>query len=208
MADAIDILTLAEAKTALNIGSSVNTYDTELASYITAVTRAVDNIAGPVVARTNTSELYDGGCWSFRPRTTPVLSVVSLTEYSGTTSTALTAESNSTKPGTGYLLDSDGKHNVTIRRRANNGDAQFPSGRRNLELTYRPGRYADTASVVPLFKQAAAIVLGALWRGEQGSGNVTFGAVLTAGGMEIPAFAIPNAARHLLSAELLPVQVR
>lgn len=163
MADTLDVLTLAEAKTAINTDSA--DHDTELALHITAVSRRLDDLCGPVVQRTVTDELHDGGCHRLLLRHTPIVSVTSVTEYVSTTSTALSAESNASKPASGYLLEADG-HYVSVRRRRGNTDATFPNGRRNVAVTYEAGRATDTASVDELFKLAAASILRRLWKRE------------------------------------------
>lgn len=199
----LDVVTLAESKLALNIAASDTAHDTELASYITAVSLALDDLCGPIVQRTVTGELHDGGGHSVMPRRTPVVSVSSVTEYQNTTAQVLSAESNSAKSTNDYLLENDGVHRVVVRRRGSNSDSLFTAGRRNVSLTYVAGRFADTSSVSAKFKQGAAIMLAQLWRSEQGAGTQTFGATE----LGVPTFAVPNAVRQLLSVELLPQAV-
>lgn len=185
MADTYDLLTLAEAKAAINVATSDTTVDTELAQVITAASRMCDQVYGPVVTRTVTSEVHDGGLGTIWPRQTPALSVTSVTEYDYTTSTALTAETNLSKPSSGYLLVGDG-HRVKLLRRSAGSDAKFPAGRGNVLVTYTAGRYASTAAVDARFKEACAVVVVHLWQ-HRGAGS---GATGFAG--EGPAFgAVP-----------------
>lgn len=197
MSDTLDLLTLDEAKRALNVPLADTTQDTEIASYITAVSRRIDDMCGPVVIRTVTGELHTGGTSMIFPYMAPVATISSLAEYVGTTSTALAAETNATKTANDYLVSVDG---YVIYRRATGGDSIFPVGRSNVVLTYTAGRYATTAVVDQLFKQAAAIFLSHLWRFEQGQGSTTFGAFEE--GLGIPSFGTPNAVRDLLADEL------
>lgn len=197
MADTLDLLTLDEAKRALNIPLADTTQDTEVASYITAVSRRVDAMCGPVVIRTVTGELHTGGSSMLFPKMAPVATVTSVAEYAGTTATTLAAETNAAKTVNDYLVGVDGQ---VIFRRATGGDSIFPVGRSNVVITYTAGRYANTGAVDPRFKQAAAIFLSHLWRFEQGQGSTTFGG--PAEGLGIPSFGTPNAVRDLLADEL------
>lgn len=197
MADQLDLLTLDEGKRALNIPLADTTQDTELAGYITAVSRRIDAMCGPVVVRTVTGELHTGGTSMLFPRMAPVATITSVVEHVGTTATTLAAESNSTKTGNDYLIGADG---YVVYRRASGSDSVFPPGRSNVVITYTAGRYADTAAVDPRFKQAAAIFLSHLWRFEQGQGSTTFGGPVE--GLGIPSFGTPNAVRDLLADEL------
>lgn len=186
----LDLLSSTEAKAALNV--TVSTHDTEIAAYVTAVSLQLDNLCGPVVTRTITSESHDGGWPQVFLRKRPVSSVTAVSEYSGATETALTAES----PGTSgtYLVDGS-----IVRRRSGFGLACFADGRKNVLVTYTAGRYASTGAVEEHFKGAARLALTNLWRREQGVGTETFGAVAT---QLVPGFALPNAVLDLLADEV------
>lgn len=166
MADLLDLLTLQEAYRAISdpasedavAGGGAGGHDDRMALWITAVSRRIDEVTGPVVIRTVTSELHDGGRHRVYLNQTPVSSVTTVVEYDNTTSTTLTAETNTTKPADAYLVEGE-RHGVAIRRRSSNADDTFPAGRDNVEVTYEAGRYADTASVDALFKEAASAVL-------------------------------------------------
>lgn len=204
MADTNDLLTLDEAKRALNIPLADTTFDTEIASYITAVSQRLDDLCGPVVRRTITDEVQDGGGEFIFPVHTPVASVTSVAEYSSGTATTLTAETNSTSTSNDYRLIGSGTHASLIRRRASWSDSVFPAGRGNVVITYVAGRFADTGSVSPKFKQGAAKMLSVMWKGDQGAGTVTFGAPAEADTLGIIGFAIPRAVLELLANEVRP----
>lgn len=193
MADTLDLLTLDEAKALLSIPSSNTDSDDDVARVVTAVSRKLDELCGPVVNRTVTAETYDGSTPSVRVKRAPVFSFTTVTEYDGTAAQVLTAESNVTKTATNYLYD-----NVTNRlwRRSNGADYCFPAGRRNVVLTYTAGRYTSTATVDARFKQAAGIIVKHLWTTDRTGGSELFGVYPTG-------FAMPARAEELLSDELI-----
>lgn len=164
---ATDILTLAEARRGVNLGSST-THDAELGMFVTGITGRIDALCGPVVNRTITGERHDGGKLRIFLEESPAFSVTSVSEWLHTTETVLTAETDGTKPSQGYLLDHVGNLSF-IWRRAGGSDTNFAEGRRNVVVTYVAGRFADTASVDDRFKLAAASILRRLWKREQSS---------------------------------------
>lgn len=196
-----DLLSAAEARAAVAIDTSDTSQDANLAIYNTAVSLRLDELCGPVVQRTVTSELHNGGNYFIQLYNRPVASVTTATEYVGTTGTTLTAESNSSKPSSAYMLET---RTGILRRRASGGDTRFATGRQNIAVTYVAGRYATTSAVDERFKLAAQIMLSHIWRVERGGGNQTFGEFVPSGS----SFAVPNRVLELLADELLePVVV-
>lgn len=193
MADTLDIVTLAEGQAAIND----TTPTTELASYITAVSRRIDDLCGPVVKRLVT-ESHDGGAYTLYLRKYPVLSVAtaSVTDY--TTARIYAAESNTAKTAYDYLLDGA---TGTLRSRSSGSDRRFVSGRRNVVVTYYAGRYEDTASVDEKFKNAARQFLRHVWVPSQGGGSVTFPGG-EEGGRTFPTFGVPNVVLDMLEREI------
>ena len=204
MADAIDWITLDEGKRALNIPLADTNFDTEVASYITAVSQRLDDLVGPAVKRTITGEVHDGGLGFILPVHSPVLSVTSVAQYISGTATTLTAETTTVSTVNDYLLVGGGTHESVILRRSSWSDSVFAPGRSNVVITYVAGRFNDTASVSAKFKQGAAKMLALLWKGDQGAGTVTFGAPVEAEGLGIIGFAVPRAVTDLLAEELRP----
>lgn len=207
MADTLDVITLAEAKASINIASSDTSQDVELAGYVTAVSRRLDTLCGPIVKRTFTGEQYMVSRDLYIDvRYRPIYSVASVWEYnSDGTYTALDAESASSKPVNGYLIDPSTRERFRIYRRSSGLMYPFPYYG-IIEVTYDAGRAADTASVDPVFKQGAAIMLAQLWRREQGIGTNNFG-LADQGGSMIPTFAVPRAVIELLAEYLRPTGV-
>lgn len=177
-ADDIDVLTLSEAKAAVGLAQTNTDADDRLRQAVTAISAQLDELCGPVRNRTITSETHDGGWYTIRLRRRPVYSITTVTEYANTTSTTLTAETNSSKATSNYLHDGTATRvaSGTLRRRSNNSDATFADGRRNIEVTYVAGR-ASNAEVVPAkFKEAASMMLRHIWTAEMASGTETFNA--------------------------------
>ena len=203
MADTLDVLTLPEGKSALNL-SGTTAHDGVLPGWITAVSRRLDKLVGPVVQRTITAEKHNGGVKRIFLKRFPNTSITSVTEYDGTTATVLTAETNALKPSDGYIVD-DYSEDATylsniINRRGDGADATFAVGRKNIEATYVAGRFANTASVDERFKRGGALMLQNLWRAMQdGTGQV--------GEFDVPqsifpTFAVPRSVRELFDGEI------
>lgn len=157
MADARDILTEAEALSAVNI-SDAGDHAEELGRAVTAVSLVIDAACGPVVARTVT-EIHAGGMAAITPYQWPVLSITSVTEFDGTTQTVLTNESifGTAATAGGFLLT------PTMNRLERHPGYLFAS---RVQLVYQAGRFADTASVDARWKYAASAVLQRLWKRE------------------------------------------
>lgn len=193
---ATDVIDIAAAQDMLGLDSQVD--GALLQTYVTSASGLLDRMCGPVVIRSVTDELHDGGSSTVRLRLPPVSSVTAATEYAAGVPTTLTAEDVDTLPASGYLLDP--KFGV-VRRRINGADASFPQGRRNVQVSYQAGRFASTASVDERFRHACFQLVAHLWSGEQTAGSAMFGGdqMWTPG----PGFAVPNRVRELLADELL-----
>lgn len=186
----LDVLTAAEARDATKIVGAES--DERLFRLNTAVSVRLDALCGPIVARSIT-ESHDGGRRSVIPWNAPVSSWTSVTEYQGTTAQVLTAETAGTEPANGYLWD---PVRALLYRRSGGYDYRFWAGRQNIVLVYSAGRAATTVLVPERFKEAAAIIVGHVWRTENGSGNQTFGSDQPSG---FSSFAVPNRAMELIA---------
>lgn len=201
-ADALDVTTVDTARTWIG----ARTADEDLLQvYVTAVSRLLDQHCGPVIRRTITDELHDGGHETIHLRYGPVTSISSVIELVGTTQTTCTAETFGTQPADGYLLDPNSTptapYSGIIRRRANGAPARWASGDSNVKVTYVAGRYAAIANIDPLFTNAAILIMKNLWRAEQS------GVAAATAGYEnpqalYPGFAMPRAAKQILADEL------
>jgi hypothetical protein len=160
MADTLDVLTLAEGHTAINLPSANTDHDTELAQQITAVSAILDAEVGCVVQRAVTDEIHDGGGGSLVTNLWPVSTFTTVTDDLAGTPTAITA----------YRKEPFDRAPALFSGRIElNNSALFTAGRWNVKVTYTAGRYANTAAVAPRFKTCAASVLRRLWKRESGT---------------------------------------
>lgn len=169
MADDLDLLTLTEAKRAINMKTTNDDHDAELEQDITAISRIFDAVCGPVVKRTVSNEVHQDGDVCLR--LSPVLSVTQVLESDvGTIGTLTAAGFGSTADG--YYAEPHWNGGGTllsgvIQRRYLGVTGSWPSGV-EVKVTYEAGRYANTASVDARFKACAGAVLQRFWKGEAG----------------------------------------
>lgn len=171
MADDLDILTLDEAKTAINMrGSNIDHHD-ELEQDITAISRLIDSECGPVVQRTVTAEVHAGDLPVVTTRLSPVAAIGTVRESQ--TGDITTLESSGFG-GTisGYFAEPYWNGGGTllsgvIQRRYLGVSGEWPTGA-EVEVTYTAGRYPTTETVDARFKACAAAVLQRFWKGEAG----------------------------------------
>lgn len=202
-----DLLSLAEAKTALNITNTA--HDTEVQLFLTGMSTRIDGLCGPVVIQTVTTERHDGGKSFIVPRLVPVSTVTSVTEYDDAVSQALTAETITSQLTDMFLLDTSLKFYPRIWRRESGSDSRFPTGRLNVAVTYVAGRVATTATVGTNFKLAAAAILRRVWKRETSSWaqRPSYTDESSTGQPEGFYRAIDPMVREFLNDELLPMAV-
>jgi len=186
MADTNDLVSLTEAKLALNITDTNS--DTQLGWTITAVSQLLDENCGPIVKRSVTSvATLNAGTYDIGG---PVDSVLSVGVFDGTTTTTLVESSTN-----GYSLArrtaGTGLYDGTLTRT----DGLAFTGVVTVVATQ--GRYTSTAAVHSKFKLAAIDTIRNLWRADEiGVGQVQ--------DFDVPyqtfpaAYAIPNSVRDLL----------
>ena len=194
-----DVLTDTEARAYLGIGPADYRYADVLPIAVTAVSRKLDEMVGPIVAGTAgtiTGELHDGGMRYVWLDQSPVLSVTQVVEYDETTAGTLTAETNATKPDSAYRVElATGK----VLRRSQNATVRFPDGIDNVSVSYVCGRYTSTATVDDRFKFAAGVMLKSNWRMFEAS--VASVGEFDAPHLSFPSFAVPRAVKEWLADE-------
>lgn len=191
-----DLLTAAEARRFVGLGTADLNRGTLLAQYVTMASRALVTRVGTIVYATVTGELHSGGGPNVYLQHHPVKQVNQVVEYDNTTASTLTAESNSSKSSTGYVANLT---NGRVTRRNDNVTANFPSGLDNVSITYVAGRVASTTDVDDRYKTACGLILKNAWRAQEMSmGSVDEFDVPQA---SFPRFAIPNAVKDMLADE-------
>ena len=179
----LDVLSLAEALEALR-GVRGVTRDADIEGYVAAVSQRLDDLCGPIVVRPVTETHGQAAGSSYLVlRSVPSSTTVTVTERRSfdAAPTSVAAADLHVDTDTGVLLSRTGFYGP-------------------VTVTYQAGRFADTASVGPLFKLAARIFLQHLWRRQEGGGSVTFGSPDGAG--FVATFAVPNAVAEILGREL------
>jgi hypothetical protein len=202
VADTYDVLTLVEAKASLKKHTSALD-ETTLASWVTAASRRLDTLVGPIVRRSVSEELSGEAETTLYLRYFPNTAISSVIEYSGAIGSELVEETRGALVD-GYLAEPYSFDPTflgnELHRRIGGVDASWASGRRNVVVTYIAGRYADTASVDPLFKRSCGLMLINAWRSlenttvEQGDYDIPISS--------FPTFAVPRAVRELLKDQL------
>lgn len=179
-----DILTLDEARSHLLITQGDTTRDDDLAgTYVPAVTPVIEDVVGPVVARTLT-HTADGGEPGVLLPHRPV-SVESVVE-NGTT---LTAEDYTVSLASGIIW-----------RGSSTSSTAWYAARGTVVVTYTAGAYASTEDVPANIKLAARLILAQLWQSDQQGYRPEFGAADPSVEMTPSGFAIPRRAMALLHA--------
>ncbi len=197
-----DILTLAEAKSYLQVAPSDQTKDTLLASMITAISTKMDQKFGPVVYATITAEVHDGGA-ARCPYThiyldhTPIGTITQVVEYSGTSAGTLTLQSNTSQTASDYVVN---RVNGKLTRRNTNTDYVFPVGSGNVVVSYVAGRFNAGTITDERFKNAAGLALENVWRNQQpGAGQLNEYDIPQ---INWPKFILPNASIEMLANEV------
>lgn len=161
---AIDVITLAQAKAQLNINST--TYDTQLASMVSAASRMWVNRCGPVNP-SNFDEWYDGGNPRLMVRNGPIVSVTKVEETIGTAIYALnlqTLQAGGDTSAWGYSVDMS---TGMLTRRAAAIAVPFTYGVKNIHVVYQGG-YAAVPEDITL---AVTLLTQHLWETTRGGGR-------------------------------------
>lgn len=164
-ADPLDILTLEEAKQAINMSGYNDDRTLVLERHITAVSRCIDDACGPVVQRDIADEVIPGGHPTIMLMHSPVTSVTTVEEDQfGSVVTVAALDFGET--GDGYRASSSRwEPGLLSGELVREYQCWYPQ----VRVTYVAGRYDDTASVDQRFKDAAAAILRRLWKREAGT---------------------------------------
>lgn len=179
-----DILDLPAARAALRLPAADTSNDADLtATYIPAVTTLVEDIAGPIMARTGLSVTRDGG------KTYILLP------------SAVTAVTAVTESNTTLVANQDYTVNLSSGIVTRGSVAQpyiFLPGQQNIGVIYSAGSAANSAAVAANVKLAARMILAQLWQADQQGARPDFGSNATDTIATPSGFAIPRRAYELL----------
>lgn len=130
------IVTLDEARAAMNIPATDQIDDSQVIAVIAGVTAVIESLCGPVDS-TSLDEFYDGGSSEIFLTSYPVIAVTTVTEYSPTPQ-LLAAEplGTSTYTSFGYRLLRSG----VLLRTSGGIPSCFHVGTQNVEVAYTAGR--------------------------------------------------------------------
>lgn len=190
------LVTLADVRAQLNIPAADTSNDTELQGFINAATTVVEDIAGPILSRTISAEVHNGGSALVVLRVSPVISVQQVIEYVGTTAYTLTSQPQSaTTSFYGYeLIDSNG--GILVRRDSTGSPIPFQGGKYGVTVSYTAG-YSSVPDAVRL---GTLMLIQHWWDAtQQGFGANGGGFSPDDGTTSMPGFAVPNFVAQLLT---------
>lgn len=192
---------VVEVDKELNLGADTS-QDAELAGFIDAAAKMIENVTGPITPNTYT-EVHDGGAAKLALRRVPVISVTSITEYVGLTGYPLTLQPlGATNDNYGYSLD-DPITGVITRRSSAGILSPFMGGRSAVTVTYIAGRATVPANV----RLAALELIREMWSSTQrgnSSGRPIPGSDDTANEPVYVSADLPPMVRRLLMGEQAP----
>lgn len=196
-APAPDLMSLPDLRDELNLADPYDIEDAELRRMLRAARGVVENITGAVIPTPKTIAVDGGYPYIVLPDQW-VSSITSVTEWSGTTSYALTNQPyGATVDGYGYTWD---RNTAIVTRRGFGGTPRlFAPGYGNVSIAY----VAGMASIPADIQQATARLIEHWWRKQHSaarSGSSFFGGGSgdDAGTSMVGNYEIPNAAMELL----------
>lgn len=148
-----DVISLQQALDAISMTGSGAQHGEMVQTFLSGISEALDNVAGPIRWRTVTDELHDPDGGLVTLEYTPVVSVTSVTEYVSGAATVLTAESLTTAGD--FLLRDD-----SLYRTSGFGAFRW-QGR--VKVTYVAGRYENLTDVPARYQLAAMQVISRMW---------------------------------------------
>jgi len=180
-ADLRGLISLQDAKDALNIPASSTSNDDELRLFVSAATQVIEYLAGNILTQT-VSDVFDGGYSTVLLTQQPINSVTSVTE------------NGTTLPAASYAVNLAAG---TVSRIIGTTWYSFLPGKQNVTVNYSTG-----SAIVPASVQLAARELVRHWWqfGQQGN-RPAFGAS-TIGeydGIMVNGYAVPNRVIQLLA---------
>lgn len=198
MAYPTEIVTLADVQQHLGVTGD----GARLQTFIDGLTSALEFVAGPVIPRTITGEVHNGGVDHIMLRVTPVLSVDAVSEYLGLTDYPLSSQPlGATSSMWGYSLD-DPSTGLVVRRSSVGMPMPFLGGPRMISVDYTAGRATVPANI----KLAMLALVQENYNPLTQGGRPAFrdsGMALDdmSGGQMIRGFLVPNYVKEMLGAD-------
>jgi hypothetical protein len=187
------IISLEQARRAVGLPATNTAKDEDLRDYLAAVTPIMEDLVG-AIRSTARDEWHDGGSAAIRLLYAPVLSVTTVHESYGPIYRTLTEQTLDGAGGFdayGYTVDkTDGR----IQRRASGMLVPFPTGRRNVHVTYTSGRTTPLSGNLLL---ATRRLLRHLWQQEQQGLRPDFGSPENPIAYTPSGYAVPKAVVEL-----------
>lgn len=195
-AAALNLLSLPDLKTELNIRSTDTTWDTQLTGWLDTAATVVQNVTGPILPTPRT-DVFDGGGEFVILRARWVKSITTVLENIGTINWTLTEQPlGQSVDAFGYTWDR--ATNRIVRRTWGGSPASFTPGRDIVQVTYLAGM----ASIPQAIQQATARMIEHWQRKTdnpfRASGSFSGQPGDDAGVTMVGHYEIPNAAMELL----------
>lgn len=131
------IVELDDIKDYLNLSTTDRSHDGELLRFAAGLTPVVEFIVGPVIPRTYTNELYNGGTPIIALRKRPIISVSNVTEFLGPIAYTLTqVQSRDQGSIYSYMVNPPGS---ILRTTAGGGVQPFFGATDSVMITYTAG---------------------------------------------------------------------
>lgn len=168
-----DLITLADAKATLSIGSGTAD-DAQIAVYITAATPVIEDITGPVLAASGRTKVFDGG-------TVAVLLPCAVTAVTTVVENAVTLTDYTVNLAAGVVYAG-----TSLASR------QFFPGRQNITVTYTAGTATGTSDVPAHIRLATKELVRFWWQIGQQANRPGFGDQAEPDAWTPSGFAVPR----------------
>lgn len=149
-----ELVTLVDVKDYLDIDRNDRDHDAKLEALIADMRPVIERITGPIIPTVYVGEKYRGGSsiisLSHRPSvgygTSPVLNVMAVSEYVGSTEYPLVDVADAAL-GTIYSFEVNVREGTITRRTAGGGVGGFPGGENAVSVTYQSGQSSVPGNV-------------------------------------------------------------
>jgi hypothetical protein len=189
------LVSLGQVKDYLNISNVDRARDEKIRTMLLGITPVVEAITGPIIQRTYTNEMHDGGTERIRLLHAPVQNVISVTEYLANVEYRLQQVPQG-RPDLGsmwsFMFEPDRQ---IVRRSPGGGTQPFFGGTDSISVTYVAGLDA----VPPNVTQAACELVRVHFQAtQQGRPRPGINSYDDEPGTPVLGFFVPNRVRELL----------